>query len=161
METKYLIEKSKEYFEEAYRLQLEGEYDEAIIYYKKSLEIYPAAETYTFLGWVLSMKGEYENAIAECKNAIKLDPDYGNPYNDIGAYLISLERYEEAVAWLELAVKAGRYSNREFAHYNLGVVYEKIGLWFEAISEYNKAISINPDYGIAENSRNRLQIKMN
>ena len=158
---KYLIEKSKEYFEEAYRLQLEGDYDGAIHFYGKSLEVYPTAETYTFLGWALSLKGEYEKAIAECKTAIEMDPDYGNPYNDIGAYLINLERYEEAVAWLELAVKAGKYSNREFAHYNLGVVYEKMGLWFEAVAEYDKAVKINPDYGIAEKNYYRLQSKMN
>jgi tetratricopeptide (TPR) repeat protein len=29
-----------------------------------------------------------DDAIAECKKAVELDPDLGNPYNDIGAYLI-------------------------------------------------------------------------
>ena len=33
-----------------------------------------------------------EEAIAECEKAIALDPDYGNPCNDIGVYLIELGR---------------------------------------------------------------------
>lgn len=161
MGTKYLIEKSREYFETGYRLHIDGNYDEAITFYEKSLEAFPTAETYTFLGWSLSMKGEYDKAIEECKKAVEIDPEYGNPYNDIGAYLINLEQYEEAIAWLELALKAEKYSSKEFAHYNLGVVYEKLGLWFEALAEYRKAYELNQGYIIAEKSREKLQSKMN
>jgi len=32
-----------------------------------------------------------------CKLAIGLDPDFGNPYNDIGAYLIELGQFDEAI----------------------------------------------------------------
>lgn len=156
MDAKYLIELSKDFFEKAYKMQMDGYFEEAIELYKKSLDYYPTAEAYTFLGWALSALGDYEAAIDECKNAIEIDPDFGNPYNDIGAYLISLERYEEATAWLELAIKAPKYNNREFAHYNLGVVYEKLGLWFEALAKYKKALSVNPGYKVAENSYYRL-----
>jgi hypothetical protein len=38
--------------------------------------------------------------------AIQVDPDFGNPYNDIGAYLINLGRHDEAMAWLEQAIGA-------------------------------------------------------
>jgi len=31
-------------------------------------------------------QGRVEEAIAECKLAIELDPDFGNPYQRIGAY---------------------------------------------------------------------------
>lgn len=156
MDAKYLIELSKDFFEKAYKMQMDGNFEEAIELYKRSLDYYPTAEAYTFLGWALSALGDYEAAIEECKNAIEIDPDFGNPYNDIGAYLISLERYEEAIAWLELAIKAQKYNNREFAHYNLGVVYEKLGLWFEALGKYKKAMSVNEGYKIAEKSYYRL-----
>ena len=52
---------------------------------------YPTAEAYTFLGWTYHFQGRIEDAIAECKRAIEVDPEFGNPYNDIGAYLIELE----------------------------------------------------------------------
>src|SRR5450759_4584160 len=97
-------------FEQAYSLQLQGEMDLAIDLYKRSIEIYPTAEAYTFLGWSYRFQGDLEAAIAQCKKAIAVDPDFGNPYNDIGAYLIELGRPDEALPWLERAVRSKRYN---------------------------------------------------
>ncbi len=155
------LEESKEYLLKAYRLQMNGQFEEAILNYKKSLEIYPTSEAYTFLGWTYSFLGNYEKAIEECKNAIAIDPDYGNPYNDIGAYLIQQGNFDEAITWLELALKAKRYENPQFAHVNIGRVLESKGLWFEAIEEYKTAISIAPDYLLAKQYFNRLQGLLN
>ena len=77
-----------EYFERAYARQRNGELEEAIELYKKSIAILPTAVAHTFLGWTYSFQSRYDDAIAECHRAIAIDPDFGNPYNDIGAYLI-------------------------------------------------------------------------
>jgi tetratricopeptide (TPR) repeat protein len=61
----------------------------------------PTAEAHTFLGWAYSHAGYVERAIAECKRAIEVDPDFGNPYNDIGVYLIEKGALDDAVPWLE------------------------------------------------------------
>ena len=84
----------------AYRHQLHGELGDAIALYRRSLAVYPTPEAHTFLGWAYSRMDRYDEAIAECEKAIALDPTFGNPYNDIGAYLIEMDRYEEAVPWL-------------------------------------------------------------
>jgi len=47
----------------------------------------PSAEAHTFLVWVYSFERRFAEAIAECKRAIAVDPEFGNPYNDIGVYL--------------------------------------------------------------------------
>ena len=99
-----------------------GRFEAAVDSFRASIEILPTAEGHTFLGWSLSMLGEVEEALAECKKAIALDPDYGNPYNDIGVYLIELGRPEEAIPWLEKAIAAKRYCCYQFAHFNLGRV---------------------------------------
>lgn len=153
--------KSKEYLLKAYRLQMKGKFEEAILNYKKSLKILPTPEAHTFLGWTYSFLGDYENAISECKTAIELDPDYGNPYNDIGAYLLQQGKSDEALTWLELALKAKRFSNQHFAHVNIGKILEQKGLWFEALDEYRKAIEVSPDYTIAKQHFNRLQGQLN
>src|SRR5262245_43618430 len=75
-------------WQRGYEAQMQGRLEEAIEHYTRSLEIYPTAEAYTFRGWAHSFQGELDEAIAECQRAIAVDPDYGNPYNDIGAYLI-------------------------------------------------------------------------
>jgi tetratricopeptide (TPR) repeat protein len=97
---------AEELFQKAYILHMAGELDKAIELYEKAAEIYPTAQIYTFMGWAYSMKGDYETAIELCLKAIELDPDFGNPYNDIGSYLIALGRYDEAVPWLKKAITA-------------------------------------------------------
>src|SRR5271156_1896199 len=92
--------------QEAYRAQMEGDYDHAVELYKSSLELFPTAEAHTFLGWTYHFQGKIEAAIAECKRAIAVDPEFGNPYNDIGSDLIQLEKKDKAIPWLELTPSA-------------------------------------------------------
>lgn len=149
--------KSKKYFNEAVKFQRKGNYDDAIENYKKSIEYYPTAEAFTYLGWTYSFMGDLDRAIEECKNAIDLDPDYGNPYNDIGAYLMKQNNFDEAVIWFELALKAKNYDHYEFAHFNLGIAFERKGMWLEAVEEYRKAMEINPKYDPAKRAFFTLQ----
>lgn len=150
-----------EYFQKAYELQMSGELEAAVINYKKSLEIWPTAEAYTFLGWTYSFQGKLEEAIAECKKAIATDPDFGNPYNDIGAYLIDLNRLDEAIPWLEKAIHAKRYEARCYPHYNLGRIWQQKGEFGKAIQCYRSSLKENPDYTLAQETLARLWGKMN
>ncbi|MCU7496905.1 MAG: tetratricopeptide repeat protein [Ignavibacteria bacterium] len=152
---------AQEYFNKAYKSQMEGRLDEAIDYYKISIDLFPTAEAHTFLGWAYSVKGKYEDAIDECYIAIEIDENYGNPYNDIGEYLINLKRYEEAIIWLEKAINAPRYSLRHFPYYNLGRIYEKKGEWFKALSYYKDAANLNPDFDPAKKAIIRVTTLLN
>jgi Tfp pilus assembly protein PilF len=149
-------EAAETYFRQAYEHQMKGELDEAIRLYKKSLEAHPTAEAHTFLGWTYSFQGRYNEAIAECHRAIEVDPDFGNPYNDIGAYLIELGRYQEAIHWFRKAMQARRYEPRHFPHANLGRVWMKLGKRQEAMREFRKALEIEPGYAVARRELARL-----
>ncbi|RMD87086.1 MAG: tetratricopeptide repeat protein [Calditrichaeota bacterium] len=149
------------YFKMAYEFQMQGEFEKAIFYYKKSLEIEPTAEAYTFLGWTYSFMGRLEEAIEQCQKAIAIDPEFGNPYNDIGAYLLQMGKFDEAIPWLEKAKKAKRYENPEFPYCNLGRIYELKGLWPLAVEEYKKALEIRPDYEPALIALRRLSALLN
>ena len=149
------------HLDNAYQLHVNGKINEAIEAYKISIEYYPTARAHTYLGWAYSLKGKYEDAISECQIAIDLDPDFGNPYNDIGSYLISLNRYDEAIDWLEKAIYAEDYEPRHYPYYNLGMVYEKKGEWFTAMRYYNDALEINPDYEMAQSAVLRLTTLLN
>ena len=127
-------------------LHLAGRYEQAAELFQQSIDAYPTAEGHTFLGWSLSELGRLEDAIAECKKAISLDSDYGNPYNDIGVYLIQLGRPEEAVPWLHKAIAAKRYCCYEFAHANLGRVLLSQGKIDAAKRSFERALSRNPEY---------------
>ncbi|HEX9830228.1 MAG TPA: tetratricopeptide repeat protein [Thermodesulfobacteriota bacterium] len=149
------------FFQRGYEYQMSGEFNLAIEYYKRSIEVHPTAEAYTFLGWTYSFQGKLQEAIAECENAIKVDPDFGNPYNDIGAYLIELERYDEAIPWLEKATFAKRYEPRHYPHFNLGRVYLIKGMVKKALEEFQKALEIYPDYPVAKEAIEKLKVTLN
>lgn len=148
-------------FERAYRHQMRGEYADAMILYRRSIETYPTAEAHTFLGWTYSMMDRYEEAIEACEEAIEVDPDFGNPYNDIGAYLIELNRWKEAIPWFEKAMVAPRYEVPQFPYMNLGRVYEHLGDYEKALDYYNRAIVIDPFYRTAIWAKYELLATMN
>jgi tetratricopeptide (TPR) repeat protein len=160
-ESKNKIEKSKEFFFKAYKCQMDGKYNDAIRNYKISLALFPTVEAHTFLGWAYSYLGEYDKAIEECKNAIEIDPDNGNPFNDIGAYMMKLGKHDESIPWFELALKAKKCDNPEYAHINIGLALERKGLWFEALDEYKIALEIVPDYKPAKQCLERVQGLLN
>src|SRR5215210_3904124 len=116
-----------ELFRRAYEAQLGKDYDEAAELYRRSIETYPTAEAHTFLGWVYSFEGRYDEAIDECLKAIRVDSSFGNPYNDIGSYLIAQGDLWTCVRWFKRALHAPRYESYAFPHFNLGRVYEMRG----------------------------------
>ncbi|HZX14230.1 MAG TPA: tetratricopeptide repeat protein [Thermodesulfobacteriota bacterium] len=150
-----------ELFQKAYEYQMNGELDLAIEHYKRSIETYPTAEAYTFLGWTYSFQGKLQDAITECKKALEVDPDFGNPYNDIGAYLIELGKLDEAIPWLEKAIRAKRYDPRHYPHYNLGRVYLIKGMMKKALEEFQKALEAYPDYTLAKEAVDKIKVSLN
>lgn len=150
-----------EYFQRAYRMQIQGDLANAIHDYKASIRLFPTPEAYTFLGWVYAHLALYDEAMAACRRAIEIDPEFGNPYNDIGAYLIELDRSDEAIPWLEQALIAPRYDARVFAFFNLGRAYEKLGDWRQALALYQQTAQRYPDYRPAVNAAQRLAGRFN
>lgn len=154
-------EEAQDLFQQAYRAQMTGDWERAAELYKASLEILPTAEAHTFLGWTYHFQGKIQDAIAECKRAIEVDPDFGNPYNDIGAYLIALGRLDEAVPWLERAIQAPRYDPRHFPHFNLGRVYLAKGMFGRARECFQEALRIEPSYALASRAIENLRRLVN
>jgi Tfp pilus assembly protein PilF len=155
------LTKAQEFFQQAYELQAEGKYEHAIRLYKQSIEVYPTAEAHTFLGWTYSFQGRLDEAIAECHRAISVDPDFGNPYNDIGVYLMQQGQYGEALPWLEKAKQAPRYEPRHFPYLNTGRIYLATGDWLKALKEFEQAVEIMPDDLGARKALAKLRGRLN
>jgi tetratricopeptide (TPR) repeat protein len=150
-----------ELFERACAARSGGKLQEAVSLFLRSIEARPTAEAHTFLGWTYSSLGRHEEAIAECRKAIEVDPDFGNPYNDIGAYLIELGRPDEAIPWLRRAMRAVRYEPRHFPHLNLARVYAGRHDYGRAIRELDRALALEPGCASAKNARQDLSARMN
>lgn len=148
-------------FERAYEAQRAGDYERAIDLYQRSLATYPTAEAHTFLGWVYSFQERYDEAIDECLAAIRVDPSFGNPYNDIGSYLMAKGNLFDSVDWFKRALNAPRYESYAFPHFNLGRVYEARGRLLEAAAHYGLALVEQPAFTQAAAALHRVQARLN
>jgi tetratricopeptide (TPR) repeat protein len=144
-----------------YRYQMEGNLDRAVEHYERSVAVHPTAEAHTFLGWSLSFQGRLEEATAECLRAIEIDPDFGNPYNDIGVYLMQQGKLEEAIPWLAKAKLARRYEPRQFPFMNLGRVYLQQGRPWDALREFEGAVQAAPGDAHAAKTLHQLRGQLN
>ncbi|MBI4337661.1 MAG: tetratricopeptide repeat protein [Chloroflexi bacterium] len=148
-------------FRQGYEAQRQGCLEEAVRFYRLSIALRPTAEAHTFLGWSYSKQQRLHEAIRECVKAIRVDPDYGNPYNDIGAYLIELGRLDDAVPWLEKATRAKRYESPCFPWVNLGRVWERKARWYRAMECYKRALACNPRSAPAARALARIRGLLN
>jgi tetratricopeptide (TPR) repeat protein len=152
---------AKQLFQEAYEAQQAEDYETAIELYRRSIETYPTAEAHTFLGWVYSFQNRYDEAIAECLEAIRVDETLGNPYNDIGSYLLAKGDSYGCVRWFKRALFAPRYESYAFPHFNLGRVYERRRKYLDAARHYSLALREQPGFGEAALALRRMQALLN
>jgi Tfp pilus assembly protein PilF len=150
-----------ELFRRAYEAQLEKNYGEAAELYRRSIETYPTAEAHTFLGWVYSFEGRYSEAIDECLKAISVDATFGNPYNDIGSYLLAQGDLWTCARWFRRALAAPRYESYAFPHFNLGRVYEERNRPLDAARHYGLALEEQPGFTQAARALRRVQGRLN
>jgi tetratricopeptide (TPR) repeat protein len=144
MEAEKRLRRAIELWQQAYEHHTRQEYDEAIRLYQESIATHPTAEAHTFLGWAYSYQDRIDEAIAECHKAIALDPDFGNPYNDIGVYLMKQGDLDGAIDWLNRAKQTRRYEPRHFPYINLGRIYIQRRQWDDALREFEGAVRIAP-----------------
>jgi Tfp pilus assembly protein PilF len=89
--------------------------------------------------------------------AIDVDPTFGNPYNDIGAYLIEQGKHEDAIPWLERAIASERYESYHYPWYNLGRAHVAMEAYNRARECFAKAIAIEPEYKLAAEALERVR----
>jgi len=126
-----------------------GHLSDAIETFDESLSVCATAEAFTFRGWARSRQGRLQHAISDCKRAIRIDPDLGNPYNDLGVYLVALGRMDEAFGWFAAAKETRRYRSRHFPFLNLGHLFMLEGKEGKALVEYVHALELDPGNQIA------------
>ena len=160
MATQQDYNKAMELVKRAMDHQMAGELDDSIRLYKQSIALCPTADAHTYLGWAYSFQGRIDEAISQCEIAIQIDPEFGNPYNDIGVYLMQQEKLDEAIPWLEKAKKAKRYEPRHFPYINLGRVYLTQGMIQKALEEFRGALQLNPDDADLAQTIEQLETKL-
>jgi tetratricopeptide (TPR) repeat protein len=128
-------------------LTLEGRLDEAVINFRKALEICGAvcADVHNNLGHVLARKGEWAEAIASYRTAIQTWPGSPNAHNNnnLGISLAKVGKTDEALEQFQEALRIdGNYPD---AHRNLAVLLLQLGRHGEALVHLREALRLDPD----------------
>ena len=150
------VQEGQRLTEQALRRHRSGSVGDAIILYKQALRTAPSPKTYLLLGWAYSFQNHYDLAIRQCELAIQLEPEWPDPYHDIGVYLIAMQEPAEAIPWLEKA--AAQASHRKFFRVwaDMGRAYEDMGVESRAFDSYFRAWELNPEDGYAQKAMQRL-----
>lgn len=120
------------------------EYDLARETFLRALNFSETAEAYNLIGWCYSLEGQLEKAKKFCLKAIKTDPAYGAPYNDLGSYLLSQGEVRESLKWFELAKNSRNYQNREYPYINSGRAHMMLRDYKKALKEFGMALTLAP-----------------
>ncbi len=132
---------AKEYYEKALEKAQEGNLEEAVGLFDKSIELKSDLYiTWYNRGIVKSMLNLYESAFADFEKTIELNPTYKKGYLSRGTARKRLTDYEGAINDYSTAI--GMDSNYAEAYYNRGLVYEMVRNYSSACSDFTKAMAL-------------------
>jgi tetratricopeptide (TPR) repeat protein len=143
----------------------QGEYQEAITFYEKSIESYKKtlpsnhpslAMSYNNIGNVYAEMGDYSKALSYYEKALEIrqkslppnHPDLGMSYNNIGGVYDKMGEYSKALSSHEKALEIKQQSlppnhpDLASSYNNIGNVYYNMGDYSKALSSYEKALEI-------------------
>ena len=92
-----------------------------------------------------------KKAIEYLNEAIHLQPDYAEAYNNRGNAYTNPGQHQRAIQDFNEAIRLK--PDFAMAYYNRGNAYESLGQKQRAIQDYNEAIRLKPDYVVAYNNR--------
>jgi tetratricopeptide (TPR) repeat protein len=111
---------------------------------KTAAPIHPrAVEHNTYCAQYLA-SGDLEKAETRCKLALEFNPDYPEPYCNLGLIELRRNHWDTAKDYFIKAI----HLNQDFAeaHNDLGFVFIHEGSFGKAHDEFQRALKVNPDY---------------
>ncbi|NEQ39466.1 MAG: DUF563 domain-containing protein, partial [Okeania sp. SIO3I5] len=119
------------------------EWDEAIIVYRRAIELEPNNHLFhRKLADIALQTGKLDEAISSYQKTIEINQNLSWSFYNFGEALRKLERWDEAITAYRRAIKLE--SDNHLFHRRLADVFQKKGLLDDAISSYQTAIEINP-----------------
>ncbi len=138
------------------RYQKQGQFEKAIVEYKKALALRPNfASALNNIGICYGQLKRYPEAERSFKKALEINPEDMFAMNNLAVMYLTTGRFEEARRFGEMAISIEpKYTN---AHITLGSVYATIGKYELAEKEFRTALEIEPDNRSALDNLRRLQ----
>jgi len=80
----------------------------------------------------------WKDEVTFWSDVIKKSPRKDRPYNNLGQAYLGNREFYRAIPFLKESLRLNPYFSH--AHYNLGIAYQGIGLYDEAVTEYQKTL---------------------
>ena len=129
-----------------------GNLAQSIAYFGKSLSLNSNQPILHYnYAMALQKSKRYEDALATLKDAIALNPDFAQAYNNRGAIFNELQNHVQALASYDRAIQLN--SDYAEAYNNRGITLSELERHDEALADYERAIALNPDYAEAYSNR--------
>lgn len=134
------------------------DYDHAIADFSKAISLKPDhANAYNSRGAAFFEKDDYGHAIADLTKAIDLDSNYALPLTNRGNVYRYIRAYD--VALKDLNASIGINAKSLGAYYYRAQVQEGLGHKDEAIADYRKVLTIDPNDQDSKDALKRLGAK--
>ncbi|HXR04682.1 MAG TPA: tetratricopeptide repeat protein [Verrucomicrobiae bacterium] len=148
----------KAYHDYANALVRAGRSDEAIVQFRKLLELCPDfADARHELAVILLQKGQVDEAIAQFQQIQEQYPDNATAYFDLGNACLQKGQVDEAMAYYQRALKIK--PDDASACNNLGMAFLAKGMVDESVVQFRRALTIQPDFALARTNLNKALLQ--
>lgn len=135
---------AQEWLDEGLEKYSLGQYEDAIQYYDRAIQIKPDfADAYLDRGMAKRKLGKYKEAINDYDEVIRLNPNY-TAYLNKGVAYHYLKQYSDAIHACDTAITINSRSPK--AYYNRAVAYHAMGEFDEAVKGYREVILKDSNY---------------
>ena len=133
----------KSLFELAFAFQQKRDFQKAVTYYTKAIELNPeTAEAYVNRGAAYESMDDLDRALEDFNKSLALEPK-SEGYNNRANVYFKRRDYDQAVQDYSKALELG--SGNVGAHIYRGHALKNMGLYDNAIRDYSEALSLAPD----------------
>ncbi len=115
------------------------------------------AATYVNQGILLMRSQAHTEALASYDKALKIKPKLVEAHINRGACLLFLDRTEEAITVLTMAIET-QNDHLPDALYNRAIAYERMGDSKSAYLDFKRALELRPDWGPATRALTNYQV---
>jgi tetratricopeptide (TPR) repeat protein len=107
------------------------------------------ALAYYHLGFSYGITGDHRSELADYQKAVELGLSDWQLFLNMGLLYLDSQRLEDATAVLRLAELLGPYHPE--THFNLGLAYERVGLYAQGEQEMLLSLRLDPNQADARN----------
>ncbi|MCG9876449.1 MAG: hypothetical protein MH321_16870 [Leptospiraceae bacterium] len=123
-----------------------GDLDRAEYYFRSYLEDEESSEAFFYLGLIATQKNHLEDALEFYYKSVTINPEYGNPCNEIGIILLRMGKDKDAVFWLKKSIRCMQNDAPHISFFNLATLYKMWNRPERSLQFLHRAIALKPEF---------------